>query len=100
MPAGVYYIEFGAPAQAVDSHQAFLYNVTGAAEVKRGSSMFLGSSVNQQSYSTGATVVPLAVQSSLEIRHRCQTSKATSGFGVGGGFGTEVYSYMRIWKLA
>lgn len=99
LPAGTYYIEWCAPAYAVDSHQSFLYNATAASEVKRGTSMYVSNTTSAMSTSTGATTVTIASSSAFDIRHRCQTSQASTGFGIAGSFGTEVYTWVRIWKI-
>lgn len=96
LPAGSWEIIWSAPAYKVDQHQSFLFNVTGAAEVKRGTSSFsLSSAENSVSRSIGATQVTIAVPTTYEIRHRCSTTSGT-GFGVVANFGTEVYTEVII----
>jgi hypothetical protein len=94
-----YEIEWYAPARRVDDNQSFLYNITGSAEVKRGTS---GRSDNTSPatdfVSMGATRVTIGVATTYEIRHRCSTSFSTSGFGAATNFGTEVYTRVVIRK--
>jgi hypothetical protein len=89
--AGTYDIEWEAPGREVGLHQSFLYNVTDATEVKRGSSESspVGASVTR---STGRAIVAITSSKAFEIRHRCGTTASTSGFGIANNFGTEVYT--------
>jgi hypothetical protein len=96
LPAGRYYISWSAPASAVDNHQSFLYNITGASEIKRGTCEAM---VTTQNRSVGSTSVTFAVSTAIELRHRCKTTNGTDGFGVPASFGTEIYSRVEIWKI-
>lgn len=102
LTAGTYYIEWGAPAwQPVGAHQSFLYDVTGTAELKRGTPGNLGNSSSlPNDFSTGQHVVTIAGSNAFEIRHRCTSTVSTNGFGFGAGFGTEIYTWVKIWKTA
>ncbi len=93
LPAGKYYISWSALGVQVDNHQSFLYNVTGASEIKRSLSSF-------GSLSSGSTSVTFAVSTAIELRHRCTTSAATTGFGSPCNFGTEIYARVEIWRIA
>lgn len=95
---GTYEISWEAPAYRVDAHQSFLYNVTGAAEVKRGSTEYAAGDTAQNK-SIGSTVVVLAATAAFEIRHRCTTTRATDGFGKAASFGTEVFTKVKVRKL-
>lgn len=99
LPAGTYYIEWSAPASVVASHQTFLYNATATSEVKRGKTAFTTSGSNIMTDSAGQAVVAIAVSSAFEIRHRCTSTQYTNGFGTAAGFGTEVYTTVKIWKI-
>jgi hypothetical protein len=102
LPAGTFYITWSAPAIVVSGHQAFLYNVTDATEVKRGSTEFAnaGSGAVASTHSRGSAVVTIAGAKAFEIRHRCTTTRATDGYGVAASFGTEVYTRVEITKVA
>lgn len=100
LPAGTYYIEWSCPAYAVNSHQSLLYNATTATTVARGQSGFTTSNVGVIQYSNGSAVVTVASSTAFEIRHRCSATWATIGFGVAAGFGTEIYTEVKIWKTA
>ena len=99
LPAGTYYMEWAAPASKVDAHQSFLYNVTGAAEVKRGRVGYCTTGATVNTESCGQAVTTIATSSAFEIRHRCTTSATTVGFGNSASFGTEVYTVVKIWKI-
>lgn len=94
LPAGTYYFEWEAPAYLVNAHQSWLYNATAATEVKRGRSCY------DTAISTGRATVTITETTAFEIRHRCQTTVQTTGFGPAAGFGTEVYTSVKIWKVA
>lgn len=98
LPRGNWYIEFEAPAFGVDAHQAILYNVTGTAELARGSSEYSNNGTTVTTTSRGSAFVTLAANSDLEIRHRCTSTKASQGLGRAGSFGTEVYSRLKAWR--
>lgn len=95
LPAGTYYVEWSAPAGACNQHQSMLYDVTGAATLKRGQSQFANNS-----QSDGCHVVTISGANIFEIRHRCNATSFTNGFGVAGNFGTEIYASVKIWKIA
>lgn len=98
LPAGTYVIEWSAPAAGVTFHQSMLYDVTGAAVLKRGESQDAVN--NNNSMSRGYHVVTVGGSNTFEIRHRCAATIATSGFGLAASFGTELYAWVRIWKTA
>jgi hypothetical protein len=98
--AGKYEIDWSAPAFQTIQHQSSLYNVTSTAEVKRGSSETASAAGNVQTRSVGSAIVTLSASAAFEIRHRCNTTSATNGFGLAGNFGTEVYTRVRIRKIA
>lgn len=101
---GTYLIQWSVPGFRVNNHQSLLYDITGAAEVKRGTSEDSdkvtdseSEGVNVQTRSVGFARVTIASANVYEIRHRCETTTATDGLGQGGGFGTEVYTQVTIW---
>ena len=94
LPAGTYVIEFRAPVgSAVGAHQAKLYNATAGAVVFRGSTAPTGAP------SMGCGVVTVAASTIFEIRHRCTTTQADTGFGAPASFGTEVFTQVKISKV-
>ena len=99
--AGTYLIHWDCPAFYVQRHQSRLYDVTGAAEVEKGTSNYTNNGAeNVQNSSPGAAVVSPTANNVYEIQHRCQTTCSTNGFGIESNFGTERYTRVTIWKVA
>lgn len=98
--AGTYLINWAAPAgDQVGAHQSFLYNASDSSEVKRGSTSNVGATGSNID-STGAAVVVISSNKAFEIRHRCQSTRTTTGFGLAGNFGTEIYTRVVVRKIA
>lgn len=104
LPAGTWIVKWSAPAHRTRRHQSFLYDVTGAAEVKRGSSEYAdditlseSEPIAIQTRSHGIARVTPAASNVYEIRHRCERTQGTDGFGLESGFGTEVYTQVEIY---
>ena len=103
--AGSYLIKFSAPACQVDSHQAKLYDVTGAADVQVGTVEYSGQAGSiSQSISIGAARVSISGNNVYEIRHRAFSTQATYGLGAGnaGGasWGDYIFTQVEIYKEA
>lgn len=97
--AGTFLIEWSVPAYNSSRHQGMLYNVTGAAILKRGSSEF-DANATTVTRSFGAYVVTIASGTTVyEIRHYIQTAQVTTGLGVASSNGGEVYTQVKITKL-
>lgn len=98
LPEGTWEILWSAPAYAVNEHQSFLYNVTDAAEVARGTVEAAAEVTGNDSgsRSEGSSVVTLTASKAFEIRHRCTSTASTSGFGRAASFGTEVFTRVAI----
>lgn len=106
LPAGTYKIRVDAPAGSfVDTHQAIIYDVTNDAILRSGScgrNRGGGSSdrSSDMSNSVIVDVITLAAETILEIRHRCQSTVATYGFGHAGNFAVyETYTQVEIQKI-
>lgn len=103
LPAGTYEVMACAPSVATDSHQARAYNATAAATLINGTNAFnAGGGVSAVSLVIGRFT--LASTSNIELQHACQTTAATTGFGVGNTLGGlkafEVYSDVIIRKVS
>jgi hypothetical protein len=96
--AGTWYIRWSAPAFSVGRHQSWLYNVTDTSVVARATSDNAGASGT--TLSLGSYVFTITGSKAFEIRHRCQVTVASNGFGVEGNFGTEIYTHVDITKVA
>lgn len=99
LPASTYYIEWSAPNFGAGISQSWLYNVTGAAVVARGQTTQSDGSDPSTVFSTGSAVVTVAVSTAFEIRQQFSASVG-SGLGSAAGFGTEVYTRVKIWRTA
>ena len=82
LQAGTYLIEWSAPAFAVNQHYSRLWNDTDSATVAEGTAPFSSLSSGGWNASTGATIQTISGAKAFEIQHRCQTTKATIGFGL------------------
>lgn len=101
LPAGEYEIEASAPAYAVGLHKALLYNVSTAANLLIGTGEISISTSATQTKSVVKGRFTLAGSHQLELRHRCQVSRANDGFGVAPSFGdVEVYAEALIRKIS
>lgn len=95
---GTYFIEWRCPAYKVLRHQSILYNVTDSHTEIQGTSEYSHSSYNTQTVSFGTGVFYIDKTTDFQIWHRCETTHATFGFGVGAGFGVdEIYTEVKIW---
>lgn len=99
LPAGTYIINGAVPAASVDNHQAVLYNVTDGSDAIIGSSCLAHSTTASSISSLINGVITIAGAKSFEVRHRCQTTRASDGFGKAGSFGNEVYTNLVIQKI-
>lgn len=100
LPAGSYVVEASAPAMRVDSHQTRLQNITAGTTLDMGTSELTeqgGSIVTNRSFVFSKFT--LAVDSVIELQHRCATTFATQGLGFAGSFGSEVYSVVKVTRI-
>lgn len=97
LAAGTYSFSALAVAYQVNQHQARLYNITAGAVIAYGL-VNTADSVNQVSnVSQVLGRFTLAVQSVLELQHRCVTTNAGDGFGLAASFGNnEIYSHIEF----
>jgi hypothetical protein len=99
--AGTYLIQWSAPGFQCGSHATELYNVTGTAQVHEGS-MERCPRDTVCTRSMGAAIVTPGSSTAYSIRHQCDSTKATTGFGYSM-FITgidSVYTIVTITKLA
>jgi hypothetical protein len=100
LPAGTYRVEAFAPAQRVGTHQAYIRNITGSADLVIGHSARSEPSSNATTESRVADEFTLAVTSVIELQHQCSTTNATDGFGVAANLGAvEKYTYVFIKRI-
>jgi hypothetical protein len=97
--AGTYDIEASIPAVDVDRHKAKLRNITDSTDALLGTSEFAAAAGDGSNHSLIIGRVIITSAKVFEIQHQCQTTKATTGFGVGAGYGSEVFSVVKITKV-
>ena len=102
LQAGNYFIEASAPAYNVDRHQAALYDITASNFHSLGTNEYAKGDAGTGSRSIVIARVSISSANVYEIRHRCQTTFATYGFGVHIGNGSWTtdnnYTYVKIFK--
>ena len=99
LQAGTYRIYATAPAYLVDRHQIRLQNITTAMTAIWGQSNYAANTATENVSILEDTII-LTSAMTFEIQHKCQTTSATQGFGVECNFGTEVYTQVKIEKVA
>ena len=102
LQAGNYFIEASAPAYHVDRHQAALYDITADNFHTIGTNEYAKGDAGTGSRSIVTARVTISSANVYEIRHRCQTTFATYGFGVFIGTSQWItdnnYTYVKIFK--
>ena len=102
LQAGNYFIEASAPAYHVDRHQAALYDITADNFHSLGTNEYAKGDAGTGSRSIVIARVSISSANVYEIRHRCQTTFATYGFGVFIGTSQWItdnnYTYVKIFK--
>lgn len=107
LPRGVYDVFAQAPAWGVNRHVLQLWDVTNGAALLSGVSGFaaaaVGNYIMSQTNSFIIGRIYLSGATQLRLEHRCQTTKATDGFGLAMGVSfavvTEVYATLEFWKV-
>jgi hypothetical protein len=82
IPAGTYEYTIRAPAHSVGRNSAWLYNITDAVEVDRGQNFFASTTGNAGAAAIITGQMVLQGTKTFEVRHRCETTNGTNGFGV------------------
>jgi hypothetical protein len=98
LPAGTWEIAWDAPAHQVDAHQSMLYDATGTAILKRGSTE-RSEVAEEDIYTTrsfGSYVVTPGSANNYQIKHRSGSTGTTFGFGLAANLGVEVYTRVII----
>ena len=95
--AGTYLIRAIAPGFNVSRHITVIYDVTGSAYGTEGTAAY---SVNTMTYSSVYYRKTISSANVFEVRHRCQTTRASNGFGVESDISTNTYTVVQIFKEA
>ena len=99
LPAGTYYVSAGAPAFYVNEHQVRFQNITDSTTAILGSNAGSGQSLILQTQAVLSGTFTITGTKVFELQHRANTTKADNGFGVGLGWGSEVYAQVSITKV-
>ena len=95
LAAGTYRLRASAPAYLVERHQARWQNVTDGTTTLLGTSEF-ADTLQTRSLISGRFTI--SASKTFELQHRCETTRASDGFGVAGNFAAEVYAEVELWK--
>lgn len=107
LPAGTYRATIEVPGFYINRHRAHLYNITDSAiqQTVGGLDMLGSSEFSSNAITNGVTNksiikgrFTIAGTKVFEVRHRCETTMATFGFGVADNFGVEVYTTVELIK--
>jgi hypothetical protein len=109
LSTGSYLLKWSAPACQVNMHQTRLYDVTGTASIISGSSEnaeatmagypAVDNKVATKSIGFARVTVGAGVTNNYKIEHRCSSTRADHGLGVGGNFGElERFTMVEIYK--
>jgi hypothetical protein len=98
--AGTYYCTGWSIGKQSDAHQCRLYNTSDSAIVLQGTCNNSASSQDAGNLSILSGEFVIAGSKNLELQHRCETTKATTGFGDANSFGdTEVYARIQFRRI-
>jgi hypothetical protein len=101
LPAGTFAVRASAPAFAVIAHKARIQNTTAGTTLALGQNQYANTSATAQTSCEVLTIFTLSVSSTIELQHRCESTRATTGFGVSCVFGdSEIYSQIMIQRIA
>lgn len=101
LPAGTYQCRIRAPAGFVQSHAAYLYNVTDGAYTKTGSTQFAPPTGQTYTDSTVSGQFTISAPKSFTVRHYTQNAYGAYGLGQQAATGqVEVYAEAEFWRIA
>lgn len=98
---GTYRVTAEAVASKVDNHQIRIQNITTGTTVAFGTNSRAAAVDDDMTISTLKTRFTIVGVTIIELQHRCQTTKATDGFGLANSFGgTECYASLELLREA
>ena len=101
LPAGAYELAATAPGFGCGGFKSKIFNVTAAADLLIGSFGVAEATYQTADKSHVSGRFTLGVTSDIDLRMRCNVSRATNGLGYAPGYGdAEIYSEVRIWKIS
>jgi len=88
-----------APGATCNRHQSRLQDITDATTVGLGVPAYSPSTLTAQTISVVSGEFQIYVPTTFELQHRCETTRATDGFGLAMSFGNiEVFAQLEFWK--
>jgi hypothetical protein len=107
LPAGRYYVDAIAPAYRVDAHQARLADVTdnpgnAGATVVLGTTEFAANAdAGSQTTSKVTGRFTITRSTTLEVQHKCKTTRGPDGFGYPGNFyqTNNYFTSVKMWQV-
>jgi len=101
LASGTYFVFAWASANSVDKHIAKLYNITDSADILIGSNSSALASGTQQTNSEIQGYFTISASKVIELQHRCQTTRATTGYGSNANFSVnEIYASITLIKIS
>lgn len=101
LATGTYECRISCPCYEVDSHQARLYNTTGATIVSLGTCAFsAGSGGGGYTDSIIVGRFTIAASQVLEVQHYCNTTRTDYGYGIAFNQTSEVYTIVEFWRVS
>ncbi len=97
LAAGTYEVMARSNARSANSHQARIQNITDATTTLTGSTARATSGLSTDSWVIGRFTI--TATKTFELQYQVETGVATSGLGLAGGFGTEVYAEVWLRKV-
>lgn len=100
LQAGTYEIEASALVGLVNGHKLKIRNITDSSDTIIGLSNITSSTDGSSDVAELSGTFSISSTKTFELQHRCQTTKATDGFGAAVTFGdSEVFAQVKITRL-
>ena len=101
LPAGSFQVMANCPAGSVNEHKIRIQDTTATTTLAIGGSQYAAASDNVWNNSEVQTFFTLSVSSTIELQHRCGTTKGSNGLGIQTSFGDdEIYAQITIVRVA
>ena len=100
LSSGKYIIEASATAMQVNGHVIKIRDITNSIDINIGTPVYAASS-GASNLSQVISDLEITSNTTLEVQHRCNTTKATNGLGNPLNFGVdEIYTQVKITKVS
>lgn len=100
LDAGTYELSGWAMAHNVGQNKLRWQNITDSTTAIEGGSHYASSTNDGEVAALIEGRFTIAGTKTFELQHQCQVTHASDGFGTQGGFGTEIYSSIKLIKVA